>query len=212
MASGHAVAGPGGHGDSRATSGYAGPERTTRAGRTRTLLIDALIDLIGEGNPSPTARQVVEQAKVTRRTLYHHFSGLDELFAGAAGRQASQHRSLITIVPPHGPVETRVKIIVRQRRHLFEAIGPVLQATYARMPASPDLTDVLDGQRKLLRFQLVRTLAPEIDGGGSKVPVMLATLDAVTGWQAWTTLRGEAGHSASQAEQILRVMIAGILN
>ena len=205
---------PGGNDDGPFRSGARDPgidRRVARGIRTRSLLMDAVIELIDGGSPTPTAREVAERAGVAVRTLYHHFGQLDLLFTGAADRQVSHYCSLVTTLPPHGPLEVRITVLARQRRLLFEAIGPVLQASSARMPATAALTDVLDRQRTLLRRQLARTLEPEIASRQPGSPMLLDTLTAVAGWQHWATLRGDSGHSAAQAEQAVVFTLMRVL-
>lgn len=173
--------------------------------------MDAVIELIMAGDPTPTARQVAERAGVAVRTLYHHFGHLDLLFTAAADRQVSHYCSLVTGIPPHGPLEVRIRALARQRRLLFEAIGPVLQATSARTPASAALTDVVDRQQTLLRRQLARTLGPEIADRQPASPMLLDTLTTVSGWRHWVTLRSDSGHSAAQAEQAVVFALMRIL-
>jgi TetR/AcrR family transcriptional regulator of autoinduction and epiphytic fitness len=191
-----------------ASSGDAGDQqripdrRAARGSRTRTFILDATIDLIDAGNPAPRAHQVAAQAGVSDRLVFHHFTDLDQLFAQAVERQASQYRALTTAMPAHGPAEARIRIIARQRRRLFEALGPVLRASYARLPATSALTEVLVHQRRLLRNQLEVTLRPEISARGAQAPEALETLHVITGWQSWSALRFESGHSAVEAERI----------
>ena len=141
-------------------------------------------------------------AGVSDRPVFHHFDTLDHLFTLAVERKASQFSALTTVIPARGPVEVRIRVIARQRRRLFEAIGPVLRASYARLPATAALTKVLAHQRRLLRHQLAVTLRPEIAARGTEAPEALETLHVVTGWQCWSALRFESGHSATQAERI----------
>ncbi len=176
--------------------------RAARGSRTRAFLLDATIDLINGGNPSPGARQVAARAGVSDRLVFHHFTNLDQLFTLAVERRASQYSALTTVIPAHGPAEMRIRVIARQRRRLFEAVGPVFRASYARLPATAALTKVLAHQRRLLRHQLEVILRPEIAARGAQAPEALETLHVITGWQAWSALRFESGHSAIRAEEI----------
>jgi len=179
--------------------------------RTRSSIIEAMIDLIVEGHTEPTSRQVAQRAGVSVRLVFHHFGGLHQLFTSAAAHQASRSLSLIAILPPHGPPETRIVLICRQRRQLFEANAPLLRAAYARSPASTALTEALAGHRTLLRRQLDVTLGPEIDARGPQAPVVLDALDVAAGWRSWSALRFDAGHSAASAEQIMVFSVSRLL-
>jgi len=185
--------------------------RMARGTRTRELLMSAMIDLIDAGHPTPTAGRVAARADVAVRTIFHHFDGLDDLYCQAVDRHVTRVRSSIAADPPQGPLEVRIAIVVRQRRRLFEAIGPVLQASYARAPAIPALSEVLDGHRWALLQQLARSLAPELDACGPLAPAMLTTAGAVSGWSQWNTLRFEAGHSAPQAERTMVFLVAWVV-
>ena len=150
--------------------------RVARGSRTRDDLMDAVIELIDGGHPTPTGKQVAERTGVAVRTLYHHFGRLEALWTAAVERQLSHHRTLITAIPPHGPAEARIGILAGQRRRLFDAVGPVLQAYSA--PPAPQRCVGRDPRPAagLLRDQLARTLAPELDRLGPRAP---AVLDAV---------------------------------
>jgi AcrR family transcriptional regulator len=185
--------------------------RTARGSRTRASIIAAVVELIGAGDPSPNSRRIARQAGVSVRLVFHHFGDLDALFARAAEDQVVRYRSLITIIPPRGPVETRIRIICRQRRRLFEAIGPVLRASSARSPAATAQSDVLADQRIMLRRQIAVTLGPEIDARGPLAPVVLDTIDVAAGWQNWNALRLDGGHTASSAEQVMAFTVSRLL-
>ncbi len=183
--------------------------RLARGLRTRNSIVEAMIELIESGNPRPTSREVADRAGVSVRVLFHHFEHVPGLYRRAVERQSSRSRSLIGIIPPNGPLDARIRAICRQRRQLFEAIGPVLRASEARDPGLPGgLSDL----RALLRQQLAVSLRPEILSHGGDAPLLLETLDLAAGWQNWTALRFEAGRSASQAEQVMVYTVTVLLH
>jgi AcrR family transcriptional regulator len=53
-------------------------------------MVQALIDLVGEGVLQPTAQQVAARAKVGIRTVFRHFSDMDSLFAEIDERVRAQ--------------------------------------------------------------------------------------------------------------------------
>jgi TetR/AcrR family transcriptional regulator, regulator of autoinduction and epiphytic fitness len=185
--------------------------RTARGSRTRASIIAAVVALIGAGDPSPNSRRIARQAGVSVRLVFHHFGDLGTLFASAADDQVARYRSLITIIPSRGPVETRIRIICRQRRRLFEAIGPVLRVSSVRSPVAAAQSQGLADQRLLLRRQIAVTLALEIDARGPLAAVVLDSIDAAAGWQNWNALRLDAGHTASSAEQVVAFAVSRLL-
>ena len=186
--------------------------RVARGRRTRDDLMDAVIELIDGGHLTPTGKQVAERTGVAVRTLYHHFGRLEALWTAAVERQLSHHRTLITAIPPHGPAEARIGILAGQRRRLFDAVGPVLQATDIRLPPSAALAEILDRQQGVLRDQLARTLSPELDRLGPRAPAVLDVLVDFTGWRYWSLLRFDFGYSAAQAERSIVFTVAQVLD
>ncbi len=183
--------------------------RLARGVRTRNSIVEAIIELIESGNPRPTSREVADQAGVSVRVLFHHFEDVPVLYRSAVELQSSRSRSLIGIIPPHGPLEARIRAICRQRRQLFEAIAPVLRASEARDSSLPG---VLSDLRALLRQQLTVSLRPEILSRAGDAPLLLESLDLAAGWQNWTALRFDAGRSASQAEQVMVYTVTILLH
>ena len=171
-----------------------------------------MVELIGAGNPRPT--RAGSPTRRVSRCAWSSTTSETWTHCSRSGRRTrpSGIRSLITILPPHGPVETRIRIICRQRRRLFEAIGPVLRASSAGSPAANGTerrpgraTDPACAGRSPV------TLAPEIDARGPLAPVVLDTIDVAAGWQNWTALRIDGGHTASSAEQVMAFAVSRLL-
>ena len=59
--------------------------RLARSARTRHAVVDALLDLLGEGDLRPTAARIAERAGVSLRIVFHHFEDL----RGSAGRRVT---------------------------------------------------------------------------------------------------------------------------
>jgi AcrR family transcriptional regulator len=176
--------------------------RLARGHLTRMLLVQAMIELIQEGNLRPTCRQLADRAGTSIRTLFNHFH-IDALLGDAAAETFSRHRVLV--VPPHGPIDSRIRATCHQRRELFEDVGPMLRVAQTRVELSPGLIDALGGLHTLLQQQVALTFGPEISSGGPDAPVLLEHLDLITGWQSWAMLRDLPGRTASSAE---RAMVA----
>ena len=53
--------------------------RFDRSIKTRAKIVAAFIDLVGSGNPAPTAEQIAVHAKVGLRTVFRHFDDMETL-------------------------------------------------------------------------------------------------------------------------------------
>ena len=89
--------------------------RVARGERTRRALAEAMIVLIEEGDPLPTARRVAESAGVSLRLVFHHFDDLESILRAAVEIQEERHWRPIRPVAPTLPVHERVARVVRQR-------------------------------------------------------------------------------------------------
>ena len=56
--------------------------RVRRGARNRDALVDALLGLLEDGIPKPTAREIAERAGVSLRTVFAHFDEVESLYGG----------------------------------------------------------------------------------------------------------------------------------
>ncbi len=185
--------------------------RRERSSRTRTQILDALIALVESGNPKPSSRQIAERAGVARRSVFHHFEDVNLLYLGAVELQLARHRSLVVPVAPRGPLTVRIRLLCRQRRNLYEMVGPVLRAATTRIADASGLDSLLAEELRLLRDQLAAALAPELAQRGVGAELVLDTLAMVTGWEQWQALRFSARRTPASAEDRMADAVARIL-
>src|SRR5579871_2207866 len=88
--------------------------RRARGERARTVVVDAILDLLQEGDLKPTAERVAERAGVSLRLVFHHFADLESLYAAAADRQFERLRPLIKPIPSDGSFDERLETFLRQ--------------------------------------------------------------------------------------------------
>lgn len=185
--------------------------RRLRGSRTRAVILEALVALLEAGNPQPSSREIAEHAGVARRSVFHHFGDVDELYLAAVELQAARRRALIAPVAPVGDLDDRIRGICRQRRDLFEPLGPVLRAASARFEDSAAFDAHLVDLRLLLRDQLEATFAPELGARRTGAGVLLDTVEMATGWAHWQALRFEAHHPADTAEALMAYAVVRLL-
>ena len=173
--------------------------RLVRANRTRDGVVDALLELIDEGNLRPTAREIAARANVSLRSLYVHFDDVEALFYAASVRHAERLESYRTERVLDGPFEDRLASFVEQRARYYEVGWNVRQAAVLQEPFSPALSAVLEKGRKASRSEMPSVFGPEIDGDDQR----LAALDVITNPVAWNVLCAHHGMSLDQAKQVI---------
>ena len=186
-----------------------------RAGRqrNRNAVVDALLDLYQEGVISPGAQDVADRSGVSRRSLFRYFDDMDELCHVAIDRQSARVSHLFEIEDlGEGPLAARIDRIVRQRTQLFEAISPVARVARLRAPFQPIIAVELARSAALLRAQLARHFARELDGLGPDArSETLAAADVLASFESFDLMRRTQSLSLDDASAAMRRGLAALL-
>ncbi|MCU1599338.1 MAG: TetR family transcriptional regulator [Frankiales bacterium] len=185
--------------------------RLARSARTRSAVIDALLQLNLEGDLSPTAGRVAQRAGVALRTVYGHFADLESLFAEAGLRALHRVRELSIAFtaswaddPGRLPLEQRARRFAEARGVVLEWLLPISRAAALREGLSPQM------QRNRAQFVAlgdseVRVLfAPELAGlDEAAASRAVHALHVVAGGPAWAALRQDRGLPPEAAVSLL---------
>jgi TetR/AcrR family transcriptional regulator, regulator of autoinduction and epiphytic fitness len=184
--------------------------RLARGRRTRRNVAEALIELLREGQPDPTARAVAARAGVSLRLVFHHFADMDDLYHFVAALQLRQQWSAMPRLEDGLPLAARIERTVAHRAALFEEVSPVRRALARRTPSSPAVAQALAAADALLLESLRATFAPELRALAPAVRrEYLGTLDAASSWDLWERLRSGpgVGVGARAARRIMTRML-----
>ena len=92
----------------------------------------AVIELLEEGELSPTAERVAERARVSERSIFQHFGDREALFSAAAVRQYERIMPTLRPIDVTLPLEERLDAFVAQRASLLERVTPMRRAALIR--------------------------------------------------------------------------------
>ena len=134
--------------------------RLARSARTRHAVVDALLDLLGEGDLRPTAARIAERAGVSLRIVFHHFDDLEAIYSELADRQAERVKPLTVPIPVTLPFARRVEEFSAQRGRLLETLSPVRRAAVLMEPFRLALAKRLKHSRDLMRAAAIAAFAP----------------------------------------------------
>jgi AcrR family transcriptional regulator len=192
-------------------SGTALDGRSARALRTRNRVVDALLDLIDEGDLRPPAADVARRAGVSLRSVYQHFDDLETLFqvAGERHRQRFAHLEPLPDLPEElGP---RVAAYVAHRAHWMEAVSPMARAAALQAPFSAAIAARQAAARARHRDALASAFAPELERMADHER-LLHGLEVAASWSTWEHLRGGAGLSPVEAAGVVERLLLGLLD
>jgi AcrR family transcriptional regulator len=184
--------------------------RSARALRTRNRVVDALLDLIDEGDLRPPAADVARRAGVSLRSVYQHFDDLETLFrvAGERHRQRFAHLEPLPDLPEE--IGLRVAAYVAHRAHWMEAVSPMARAAALQAPFSPGIAARQATSRARHRDSLASAFAPELERAADPERLLNA-LEVAASWSTWEHIRSGTGLSPEEAAGVVERLLLGLL-
>jgi TetR/AcrR family transcriptional regulator, regulator of autoinduction and epiphytic fitness len=193
--------------------------RRARAERSREAVVDAILELLREGNDRPGAADIADRAGVSLRSVFRHFDDLESLYAVAVAQHVEAIAPLYVLDPipaPPGaavaPLDDRIDVLVRQRARLFEAMTPVRVVAERLRRRSDSIAAGLDQSRRELRRQLGDLFDPELRSlSAADRREVVDALEMATGFAAWHQARDDQGLSVARAQAALRRSLSALL-
>jgi TetR/AcrR family transcriptional regulator, regulator of autoinduction and epiphytic fitness len=187
--------------------------RIARSQRTREAVVDALLELLGEGDLQPTAARIAERANISLRLVFHHFSDLETIYTEVHRRQIERTTPLMH--PPislSAPLPKRISDFVAQRARILEFISPVRRSAVLRAPFTPILGKLLAGARERARDQVAKVFERELNS----LPVterrdLLNAIAVAMAWETWEFLRRQQGLDQTDARRVVERTVRALL-
>lgn len=152
-------------GDGEPGSGERVDGRRARRERNREAVVDAVLELVREGNLRPSTDQIAERAGLSPRSLFRYFDDVDDLFGIAIRKQARFFREHLRLdIDPSLSLHDRIVALVAHRLDLYDAIGGVGVVARANEPFRPQVREELAQFRALVREQLRIMLTDDLTG------------------------------------------------
>ena len=186
--------------------------RTVRAERTRQALVESLLSLLDEGQPTPTAAAIAARAGVSERSVFQHFPDREALLEAVAREQYDR------VVPTLRPVDStlalpeRIEQFVKQRARLYEQIGGVRRAGLLIEHESSSVAGWLASARQAKAVEVERVFRRELDSiAADEREPLRAALIAHCSWATWDSWRTHQGLSVARSLAALAAGIAALL-
>jgi AcrR family transcriptional regulator len=182
--------------------------RVRRGAQNRGRILEAVYELVGEGELQPTAEQVARRAGVGERTVFRHFEDMETLHAELTARLRREMRPLFEEPPLTGSRPERVRELVARRTRLFESIAPYHRSAVLQRPHSAFLQRQHAENCRALREDLARVFAAELGGDDG---TRLDALDLIASVEAWDRLRCEQRLGRERAARVLEQGLLALL-
>ena len=190
-----------------------GDGRSLRRKRNRDAVITALIELIQEGDLTPTVAKIADRAAVSHRSVFRYFEDLNDLARTAIETEFRKAWPL-SVIPNvgEGPLDERIDSLVTsairtlKRTHLLGLV--------ARSRAI-DLEEVDRGLTTIYELrldQVRRHFAPELDQmDPARAETIAVAVTATTGLDSFDVQHRMVGRPADEVAEMWKVTITALL-
>ena len=186
--------------------------RRARGYRTRLKVIEALLDLVADGNVRPTAQAIAARAGVALRTVYHHFEDVEALRRLALELDMERHFEILSPIDVNLPVAERIATVAHQCRQLFEAVTPIRRATLFDQHSSKEMAEGIAIATKTRADHVTSAFAPELRRRGDETGATTDAVILVSSWVAWEYMRTMLGRTPAAAEAIVIASLSALLS
>ena len=194
----------------QAATGAPPDGRTARALRTRTAIVDALLDLMQEGELRPTAVQVATRARVSPRSIFQHFPDLEALFTTAAERYVERFPPALDGVAEGGGLDERIDAFVSAWTARCEASEGVRRASLHQAQSSPAIRSRIASYSDHHRKEVERIFGRELEGRADR-DALATAIETATSWAVWDYTRRTVCLDEPQAAAVMRRLVRALL-
>ncbi len=155
--------------------------RFKRSERSRRAIIDAMLELIEQGQYIPTAQQVADQAEISIRTVFRHFTEMEELYKELNEAIRPSYEKYFINQDLTGTLEQRIERLVSRRLIGYVESYHIIRSSQALFWRSQILTETYHRNQRLLRKLLLEML-PELEDKGEEI---INIADALTSFEVF---------------------------
>ncbi len=165
--------------------------RRARSEGSRRKIVAATIDLVAEGQASPTAEAIATRANVSLRTVFRHFEEMDNLYQEIATAVFERVRPYVEAPLQRGDWPTLLDGILQRRAEFFEQIRAFKTAIDVHRHRS---SAVLAQHQRIadISRQLLERSVPEPIRNDRTLMEMLTLLLSIESWQRLVEQQGLA--------------------
>ncbi len=185
--------------------------RHARSERSRQAMVDAVLDLLNEGNARPSSAQIAERAGVTQRTLFNQFGDMETLISAVASRQTQR---ILKVLPNAGTgsLSERVSAYCDGLEVMLEEAMHVRWAVVTNPTPIARTTAVMSTVRDFMRQHLADAFDPELAQlDDSEHQIVLDALEIETDPVVWRTRRVQQELTVAEARAAVERTIQALL-
>ncbi len=181
--------------------------RKHRSQKSQVRIVNAMLELVAQGNLEPSADQIADIAKVGRRSVFRHFKDMDALYREITNSIAATMGSIVLQPFEATDWQGQVLELIDRRAAGFEKMKPFLLAGQVHRHRSPFLKASHAQFVAMLRRILLGLIPREI----ARNSVLVEALDMLLSFENWSRLREDQGLSIAKSKLVLKQAIEALL-
>jgi AcrR family transcriptional regulator len=188
--------------------------RRARRERHRLAVLDAVVELFGDGHLHPPQEAVAARAGVSVASVYRYYRDPAHMRADAIERGAGRHLALLAIPDiGKGAIDVRIRRYVDSRLDFYDHAAPVLRALVTSKDGRPRLLESYEAARQRARSQTDLHFAPELRAmAPSRRRAASVAIDTLFQVQSFDHLHLDLGLTLRQMAPLLRETLAALLD
>jgi AcrR family transcriptional regulator len=179
--------------------------RRRRSANSRRRIVEAMLELVREGDISPSADSVAARAGVGRRTVFRLFSDMEGIYREMQSIMRDKVAPVRALPLAGDTPQARLQALVERRVLFFEDVMPVTVAAAVHRHRSL----VLQADHVAIQAEL-RAILMSVLASGPADDLMEA-LDATLSIDLWRRLRLEQRLEPAAATAVLHRIVGGLV-
>jgi len=184
--------------------------RVLRGRRNREAIVDALLELYGEGQIRPTAATVAEKAGLSTRSVYHHFDDMKSLILEVSARNATLWQQATSAPPADAPLADRIRGFAHHRFTRWTISAPVVRAGLLAEQRSRTVKRIMETGRiediDRIKFVFADVIDDATDGDR-----LAAALDVAYDFHTWDRLHSWSGLDEAATVTVMVQMATAVI-
>jgi len=181
--------------------------RRQRADKSKRRIAEAMLDLVREGEVTPSADLVAERAGVGRRTVFRLFNDMEGVYREMHAIMVSKLAPMFAAPFESATWRERLDEVIERRAQMFEEMLPIKSAADAHRYRSAFLQNEHKKLTKMQRQTMLAVLPESVTAQSERIEA----LDLALSFEAWRRLRQEQKLPPRQAAMVLRRIVRALM-
>ena len=179
--------------------------RSLRRERNRQDIVDALLELIENGETEISAALIAQKAGLSERSIFRYFDDVNDLYRSVCDLSIAKEIEFALIDNiGEGTLDTRIENFVDQRVRIYTMNEKIAPAARAFALKNPVIKNQLVVGRKFLRNQIKAQFGTELNAmKKTQQQVAVASIDALTTFETYDMLRSDQKMSVQSIKSIV---------